>query len=158
MKTKENVMAVKPIPAGYHTLTSQLYVDDAAAAIEFYQKAFGAEVIDRAPDPSGKKVWHAALRIGDSMLFVNDIFPDMGGTKSVSSAWIYVTDCDAQFKRAVDAGATASMPPTDMFWGDRMGQVTDPFGQKWTIATHVKDMTPEEMKVAGEAFAASMKK
>lgn len=151
-------MPVNPIPEGYRTITPQLSIDGADKAIEFYQKAFGAEVMGRAPDPSGTKVWHAALRMGDSMIFVNDVFPDMGGTASHSSMWLYVPDADAAFKRAVDAGAKVSMPPADMFWGDRMGQVVDPFGQKWTIAMRVKEMTPEEMKAAGEAFAAQMKK
>ena len=151
-------MAVKPIPEGYHSLTPQLSIDGADKAIAFYQKAFGAEVRERAPDPSGKKIWHAALRVGSSMIFVNDVFPDMGGTPSQSSMWLYVPDVDAAFKRAVDAGAKVNMPVMDMFWGDRTGQITDPFGQKWTIATRVKDMTPEEMKAAEQAFIAQMKK
>src|SRR5580658_9197450 len=151
-------MATSPIPKGYHTITAQLSLDDAAQAIEFYRKAFGAEVIDKAPDPSGKKIWHAALRIGDSMLFVNDIFPEMGGSASHTGLWLYVNDVDASYKRAVDAGAKGTTPPADMFWGDRMAHVVDPFGQKWAIATRVKDMTPEEMKKAAEAFIASTKK
>jgi len=150
-------MAVSPIPKGYHTVTAQLAIDGAAKAIEFYGKAFGAEVIDQAQDPSGQKVWHASLRVGDSILFVNDVFPEMGGSASHSTLWLYVNDVDASFKRAVDAGAKAAMPPADMFWGDRVGQVTDPFGQKWALATHVKDMTPEEQKQAGDAFVAQMK-
>jgi uncharacterized glyoxalase superfamily protein PhnB len=151
-------MSVNPIPAGYHTLTAQLSIDGAQKAIDFYKAAFGAEVIDTAMDPSGKQIWHAALRIGDSMLFVNDVFPEMGGTPSQSSLWVYVPDTDASFKRAVGAGAKPTMPPADMFWGDRMGQVADPFGQKWNIATRTKNMTPAEMKAAGDAFVASMKK
>jgi PhnB protein len=150
-------MATSPIPKGYHSLTSQLSIDGAAAAIEFYKKALGAEVVDQAPDPSGKKIWHASLRIGDSMLFVNDVFPDMGGAPSHSSLWLYVPDTDASFKRATEAGATAKMPPTDMFWGDRMGQIADPFGQTWVLATRVKDLTPEEQKKGAEAFVAKMK-
>jgi uncharacterized glyoxalase superfamily protein PhnB len=149
-------MAVSPIPKGYHTVTAQLAIDGAAKAIEFYGKAFGAEVVDQAPDPTGKKIWHASLKIGDSILFVNDVFPDMGGSPSQSSLWLYVSDVDASFKRAVDAGGKATMPPADMFWGDRIGQITDPFGQKWCLATHIKDMTPEEQKKAGEAFVAQM--
>jgi uncharacterized glyoxalase superfamily protein PhnB len=149
---EEETMAVSPIPKGYHSITAQLSVEGATAAIEFYKKALGAEVVDMAP------VWHAALRVGDSMLFVNDVFPDMGGSASHSSQWLYVTDVDASFKRAVDAGAKAKTPPMDMFWGDRMGHIVDPFGQEWTLATRKKDMTPEEMKKAGEAFAAQMKK
>jgi PhnB protein len=151
-------MTVSAIPKGYHTITAQLAIDGAGKAIEFYKKAFGAEVVDQAADPSGTKVWHASLRIGDSMLFVNDVFTDMGGSPSHSELWLYVTDCDASFKRAVDAGAKGTVPPSDMFWGDRMGQVVDPFGQKWTIATHTKDMTPEEQKKAADAFVAQMKK
>lgn len=147
-----------PIPKGYHTVTPQLAIDGAETAIAFYQKAFGAEVVDKALDPSGQKVWHASLRIGDSMVFVNDVFPGMGGSQSSSSMWLYVADCDAAFARAVGAGATATMPPMDAFWGDRMGQVSDPFGQKWTIATHTKDMTPDEIKAAEAAFIASMGK
>jgi PhnB protein len=149
-------MSTTPIPAGYHTITAQLAIDGADQAIEFYKRAFGAELLDRSSDPSGTKVWHAALRIGDSMLFVNDVFPEMGSTASQSSLWLYVPDTDASFKRAVDAGARASMAPADMFWGDRMAHVVDPFGQRWTIATHIKDMTPEEQQKASEAFAAEM--
>jgi len=152
-------MSVKFIPTGYHTITTQLSVEGAAAAIEFYKKAFGAEQVGEVSiDPSGKKVWHSALRIGDSLFFVNDVFPEMGGTKSESSMWVYVTDCDASFKRATDAGGKPTMPPAETFWGDRMGQLVDPFGQKWVIATHVKDMTPAEMKAAEQAFVANMKK
>src|SRR5690348_6219480 len=106
-------MAVKPIPEGYHSLTTQLSIDGADKAIAFYEKALGAEVRERAPDPSGKKVWHAALRIGSSMIFVNDVFPDMGGAKSQTSMWLYVPDVDAAFKRATDAGAKVTMPVMD---------------------------------------------
>ena len=151
-------MSTRPIPAGYHSITAQLSLDGAEQAIEFYKKAFGAEVLDRALDPSGTKVWHAALRIGDSMLFVNDVFPEMGGEHSRSGLWLYVTDVDASFHRAVEAGAKGSQPPADMFWGDRMAHVVDPFGQKWALATRVKDMTPEEMKKAADDFIEQMKK
>lgn len=150
-------MTVKSVPEGYRTVTPTLSIDGAERAIEFYKKAFGAEELDRAPDPSGQKIWHAAIRIGDSIVFVNDVFPDMGGSQSQSSMWLYVPDADAAFKRAVDAGATVRMPPADMFWGDRMAAVSDPFGQKWTIATHIKDMTPEEMKAEQDAMIAKMK-
>jgi PhnB protein len=150
-------MAVSPIPKGYHTVTAQLAIEGAAKAIEFYVAAFGAEVVEQAPDPSGQKVWHASLRVGDSMLFVNDVFPDMGGSPSHSNLWLYVADVDGAFKRAVDAGANPAHPPSDMLWGDRMAQVADPFGQQWTLATHVKDMTPDETKKAADAFIAQMK-
>jgi PhnB protein len=151
-------MAVSPIPKGYHTVTPQLAIEGAATAIAFYAEAFGAEVVDRVLDPSGQKVWHASLRLGDSILFVNDVFPEMGGSPSQASLWIYVADVDGAFDRAIGAGAKATLPPADMFWGDRMAHVIDPFGQKWAIATRVKDMSPEEQKKAGEAFAAQMKK
>src|SRR5262249_20738531 len=117
----------KAIPDGIRTLTPQLAVDGCAEAIEFYKKAFGAEELRRANDPSGKKIWHAELKIGDSIFFINDTFPEMGGTASKSSMWIYSENVDSAFKRAVDAGATVKMPLADIFWGDRTGQVTD----KW---------------------------
>jgi PhnB protein len=143
-------MAASPIPKGYHSITAQLSIDGASAAIEFYKNAFGAEVVDQAPDPSGKKIWHAALRIGDSMLFVNDVFPEMGGSASHTGLWLYVTDVDAAYTHAVDAGAKGTTPPADMFWGDRMAHVVDPFGQRWALATRVKDMTPEEQGKAAQ--------
>jgi len=149
---------VKAVPEGMHTLTAQLGLDNAAEAIELYKKAFGAEELDRAPDPSGKKIWHAMLRIGDSMLFVNDIFPEMGGGKQTGILWLYTDGVDQWFKRATDAGMQVKMPLMDMFWGDRMGQVTDKFGVTWCLSQRVKDMTKEEMKKAGEEFAKSMKK
>ena len=152
-------MAVQPIPEGYHTVTPSLTIDGAAEAISFYEKAFGAQVVDSAPDPSGKKIWHAALRIGDSMVFVNDTFPEMGSPEpSRTRLWLYVPDVDASFARAVAAGAQVTMPPADMFWGDRMGGVQDPFGQKWTIATKVKNLTPEELQQAQAAVIAEMQK
>ncbi len=151
-------MSTSPVPAGFRTITPQLSIDGAQRAIDFYQSAFGAEVIDSAPDPSGTKIWHATLRIGDSMIMVNDVFPEMGGTASQSSIWLYVADTDAWFTRATTAGAKATMPPADMFWGDRTASIADPFGQKWTIATRVRDMTPAEQKAAGDAFIAAMKK
>jgi PhnB protein len=134
--------------------------DRVLEAIAFYEKAFGAEVHARAMDPSGTKIWHAHLQIGSSAIFVNHVFPEMdpGAKQSVSNMWLYVDDVDASYKRAVDAGATPGMPPADMFWGDRMGTLVDPFGQRWTVATHTKDMTPEEIASAEAAFVASMKK
>jgi uncharacterized glyoxalase superfamily protein PhnB len=149
---------VKPIPEGLHSLTPNLAVDGAAEAIEFYKRAFGAEELMRAPDPTGKKVWHANLRIGDSCLFVNDVSPEMGNFASSSSLWVYAPDVDGAFARATKAGAKAVMPPTDMFWGDRMATVTDKWGIKWNLATHTKDLTPEQMKKAQDAFVAEMAK
>jgi uncharacterized glyoxalase superfamily protein PhnB len=148
----------KAIPEGLHTLTTQLSIDGCDKAIEWFKRAFGAELLSRAPDPSGQKVWHASLRIGDSVLFVNDVFPNMGGGAETASLWLYSENVDAAWKRAIDAGAKQTMPPADMFWGDRMGSLIDPFGNRWTLAQHIKDLTPEEMKKAQDAFVASMKK
>jgi PhnB protein len=150
-------MSTRPVPAGYHTITAQLSLDRAAEAIEFYKKAFGAEEIDRALDAGGTKVMHASLRVGDSILFVNDVFPEMGGEHSRSGLWLYLPDVDASFHRAVAAGAKGTQAPADMFWGDRMAHVVDPYGQTWALATHVKDMTPEEQKKAADEFMAQMK-
>jgi PhnB protein len=148
-------MAVKPIPAGMHSLTPHIVVAGAAEAIEFYKKAFGAEEVSRAPDPSGKKVWHAELRFGDSAVFVNDAFPEMEASPAHASLWLYSADADAAFKRAVDAGAHVKMPPADMFWGDRMSVVRDRWGNQWTFAQRVKDLTPDEMGRASEEAAAA---
>jgi uncharacterized glyoxalase superfamily protein PhnB len=150
---------VRPIPEGMHSVTPQLTLKGCSEAIEFYKKAFGAVEISRAIDPSGAKVWHAALRIGDSTVFCNDDFPEMGSSPSGSQLWIYGDDVDGRWKRAVDAGAKVVMPLADMFWGDRMGVLTDRWGNQWSLSQRTKDMTPEEMKKAGDAFAAeAMKK
>lgn len=137
--------------------------DPCADAIEFYKKAFGAQELNRAPAPDGRRIMHAAMRIGGGIVFLVDDFPEFCGGKAASPRALngtpvtihrYVEDCDAAIKRAADAGATVQMPPDDMFWGDRYGVVTDPFGHSWSFATHVKDLTPAEM-AAGmkEAFA-----
>jgi uncharacterized glyoxalase superfamily protein PhnB len=123
---------VKAIPAHLGTITLQLNVNGASEAIACYQKAFGAEEVTRAPDPSG--------------------------TKSETDLWLYTDNVDALFKRATDAGLTVKMPPTDMFWGDRLATLKDPWGNQWTLAQHIKDMTPAEMKAAQDAFVASMKR
>jgi PhnB protein len=146
----------KAVPDGMHTLTTQLAIDGADKAIEWYKKAFGAELLSRAPDPSGKKVWHASMKIGNSVFFVNDVFPEMGGGKQTASLWIYTENVDQWWKRATEAGATATMPMTDMFWGDRMGSLKDPFGNSWNLAQHMKDLTPEQMKKAQDDFVAQM--
>ncbi|WP_243338375.1 VOC family protein [Anaeromyxobacter soli] len=153
---------VRPIPEGMHTLTPNLVIRGAAQAIEFYKRALGAQEVARMPAPDGKSIWHAELRIGDSMFFLNDEMPGMGtGAPSAAvpvpvTMWLYVPDTDAAFKRAVDAGGKPTMPPADMFWGDRCAGVADPFGYMWSFATHQKDLTPEEMRRAGEEFARSM--
>jgi PhnB protein len=144
-------MAVKPVPEGYHTITPALSLDDAAGAIEFYKRALGAEERYRMPTPDGK-IAHAELQIGDSIVMLSDMFEqsmgktpkDAGGT--TVSLFLYVEDCDEWFRRAVDAGATATMEPEDQFWGDRFARVTDPYGHDWSFATHKEDLTPDEME------------
>ena len=149
---------VQPIPEGFHTVTPHLVVSDAAAAIEFYQKAFGAEEVSRMPGPEGK-IMHAAIRIGDSPLMLNDEFPNMGtvGPKAIGGSAVtihlYVKDADAVWDSATKAGAKVIVPIDDMFWGDRYGVIEDPFGHRWSIATHTQDLTPEQvMEGAQKAF------
>jgi PhnB protein len=144
-------VAVKPIPDGYHTLTPYLIVKGAAAALEFYAKALGAQELVRMADPSGR-VGHAEMKIGDSPFMLADEFPEMGavappagGGHSVSFL-VYVPDVDAAFARALAAGAKAVRPVQDQFYGDRSGTLEDPFGHQWTLATHVEDVSPEEME------------
>jgi PhnB protein len=154
-------MAVKPIPDGYHTVTPYLAVDDAAEAIEYYKKAFGAKERVRMEAPGGK-VGHAELEIGDSLVMLSDSFPqastrspkELGGTSA--SVFMYVEDVDAVVKQAVDAGATVTMEVADQFWGDRFGSVQDPFGHLWSISTHVEDVPPEEMAERAKAAMAAM--
>lgn len=148
--------AVKPIPEGMHSITPHLTCAGAAEAIEFYKKAFGAVEMGRMAGPGGK-LMHAQLRIGDSPIMLVDEFPEWGGKgpKALGGTpvaiHLYVPDADAVFTTAVAAGATVKMEMADMFWGDRYGVVIDPFGHMWSIATHIKDMTPEEMAQAGKA-------
>jgi PhnB protein len=152
----------KPIPDGYHTVTPYITVKGAARAIDFYKRAFGAQEIERMMDPEGKLVMHAEIRIGDSVVMISDEFPQgscvspqtLGG--SAVSLFLYVADVDAAFKRAVDAGARSGMAPTDMFWGDRFGKLTDPFGHEWAMATHKEDLSAEEIKKRGAAAMAAM--
>lgn len=149
-------MPVKAIPDGYHTLTPYLVCRNAAEAIPFYEKALGATELYRMPGPDGS-VMHAELQIGTSRLMLSDENPQMGSTSPAAlggtpvSTFIYTEDVDAAFTRAVDAGATVKMPPTDMFWGDRFASVVDPFGHEWAMATHVEDVPPDEMMKRMEA-------
>ncbi len=146
--------SVKPIPDGFHTVTPHLVVKDAASAIEFYKRAFGADEVMRMPTPDGRKLLHAQIRIGDSTVMLVDEFPEwnslgpasLGGTGV--TIHLYVEDVDAFVERATGAGATVDMPVSDVFWGDRYGKLSDPFGHSWSIATHVADPTPEEMQAA----------
>ena len=151
--------AAKPVPEGYHTITPQLSLDNAAQTIDWYKRALGAEEIGRSLGPDGK-VMHAEIRVGNSIIMLND---EMGGGKSAKalggspiSLWLYVEDCDALHKRAVAAGATIPPGPmgemADQFWGDRCGAIIDPEGHHWTIATRKEDLTPEEMNQRAQEF------
>ncbi len=148
---------VTPIPDGMHTITPHLVCDGAADAIAFYVKAFGAIESGRLPGPGGK-LMHAQVRIGDSALMLVDAFPEMGALDpkalngSPVTIHLYVEDVDAVVAQAVAAGATVTMPVADMFWGDRYGQLRDPFGHHWSIATHQHDRTPDEMAAAMKAM------
>ncbi len=156
-------MAVKPIPEGFHTLTPHIVVGDAKKAIEFYKRAFGAQVLYVHHTPDGK-VMHATLKIGDSPFMLNDEFPSMGARSpqalggSPVTINIYVEDVDRLFNQAVSAGATVKMPLMDQFWGDRFGHIVDPFGHQWSLATHKEDVSPEEMEKRGKAAFAEMAK
>jgi PhnB protein len=147
--------AVKPVPEGMHTVTPHLVCEGAAAAIDFYTKAFGAVEAHRMPGPDGR-LMHAMIRIGDSQVMLADAFPEWGskGPKMLGGTpvtiHLQVPNADEVFQSAVAAGAEVRMPIADMFWGDRYGIVIDPFGHSWSVATHIKDMTPEEM-AAGKA-------
>ena len=150
---------VRPIPEGYHSLTPVLNVNDPAKALEFYARAFGAVELYRMTSPDGETIWHAEIQIGDSRLMLGGEHPEMGMSSptslggTASSVHVYVEDADAAFQRAVDAGATVAMPLMDAFWGDRYGQLTDPFGHRWSIATHIEDVGEEEI---GRRALASM--
>ena len=149
----------QPIPEGFHSLTPHVVVRGAADAIEFYKRAFGAEEVCRMNGPDGESVMHCELQIGSSRMMLADEWPGdptfgspatVGGTAVCMH--IYCDDADALYERATQAGAEPTMPMMDAFWGDRYGQVKDPFGHRWSIATHTKDVTPEEMAAAAEAF------
>ncbi|MCD0503591.1 VOC family protein [Bordetella petrii] len=152
-------MAVKPIPDDMHSVTPHLMCNGAAQAIDFYVKAFNAVELARLPGPGGK-IMHAMVRIGDSSIMLADVFPDMGcaaddpGSLKGSPVYLhlYVEDVDATMAQAQAAGATITMPATDMFWGDRYGQLTDPLGHRWSVATHKEDLTPEQIQKNMETF------
>jgi PhnB protein len=151
--------AKSPVPEGYHTVTAALTLDDAAKAIDWYKKAFGAEEVGRNAGPDGK-IMHAEIRIGDSRIMLSDPIMDGKGPKayggSPASLWIYVSDCDALYKRAVAAGATSTMEMGDQFWGDRFGAVSDPFGYRWSFATRKEDLTPAEIEKRQAEFFKSV--
>lgn len=148
----------KPIPDGFHTVTPHIVVNGAAKAIDFYKKAFGAEEICRMEMPDGSgAIMHAEIKIGDSIVMIAEDFPEMCGGKSRTptalgatpvTLHVYSENCDKAIEKAAKAGATVTMPAQDMFWGDRYGQVQDPFGHLWSFATHIADPTPDEMMAA----------
>ncbi len=150
---------VNPIPQGMHTVTPNLTLRDCAKAIDFYKRAFGAQEVSRMMAPDGRSVWHAELRIGDSMVFMSDEMPGMSRPAPSADApvpvtlWLYVPDTDQAWKRACDAGARSVGAPTDMFWGDRCAGCADPFGYVWTFATRQKELSADDMRRAGEKFA-----
>jgi PhnB protein len=148
---------VQSVPEGYHTATPYLVVRDASLAIDFYTRAFGATELFRMPGPGGR-IPHAELQIGDSRIMLSDESPEMGSRSpqtlggTGSSVFLYVDDADAVFKQALAAGANELAALQDMFWGDRFGKLADPFGHEWSVATHIEDVTPEEM---GKRMAAA---
>jgi PhnB protein len=154
----------KPVPDGYHTVTPYITVRGAAQAIELYKKAFGAVEKERMTGPDGTTVVHAEFTIGDSVVMISDEMPQMGisspSTLKGASGYLflYVPDVDAAFTRATEAGCKATMPPTDMFWGDRFAKLEDPFGQPWAMATHKEDVPPDEMARRAQAAMAAMGK
>jgi PhnB protein len=151
-------MTTKAIPDGMHTVTPHLICANAAAAIEFYKKAFNATETSRLPGPGGR-LMHASLRIGDSAVMLVDEMPEHGALSPKSlkgspvAIHLYVEDADAVAAQAVAAGAKTIMPVTDMFWGDRYGQLEDPFGHRWSVATHVRDVTPAELEQVMRAMS-----
>src|SRR5436309_13016236 len=159
----ERKIMTKAIPEGFHTITPSLVVSDAAQAIDFYKKAFGARENERFMAPDGKSVMHAHLEIGNSMLMLGSEFPphclspkSRGGTSV--SLHLYVENADAALERAVKAGCTAKMPMSDQYWGDRYGQVEDPFGHQWSLATPRQDLTADQIAANAKAFFANMAK
>jgi PhnB protein len=154
----------KAIPEGFHSVTPMFMFKDARKAIEFYQRAFGAQERFAMPGPDGKGVMHAEVRIGDSIIMMGEENPqqpcksaETTGSSPISF-YLYVENVDEAFRRAVEAGAETAMPVRDMFWGDRVGTVLDPFGYSWMLATHSKDLTPQEIQQGAQAAFAEMAK
>ncbi len=153
----------KPIPDGYHSITPSLTFKDTKAAVEFYRKAFDAKILDVFPNLNGQGIMHATLQIGNSIIMMGD---EMGPTSksaetvgaSPISLFVYVSNVDEAFNKAVQAGAKVIYPVAEMFWGDRAGNLMDPFGYQWMIATHKRDMTKDQIKKEAEVFFAQMAK
>jgi len=158
---RPKVKKVSPVPAGYHTATPYLTVNDGAGALEFYKRALGAREVMRMAAPGGK-IGHAEIRIGDSHIMLSDEFPgasqkapkSLGGT--TGSVMLYLPNVDAAFQKAIDAGCTSIMAPADMFWGDRFGKLEDPYGNQWGMATHKEDIPPKQLAERARAAMAAM--
>lgn len=152
---------VPPVPPGYHTVTPYITVTDSSEAIDFYKRALGAEEIFRMNGPGGK-VMHAEIKIGDSVVMLSDEWPNSGVKAPVNagcataSLMVYLPDVDASFERAINAGAKSTMAVQDMFWGDRAGQITDPYGHKWMLSTHIEDVAPADMERRQQEFLKKM--
>ena len=153
---------VAPVPAGYHTVTPYISLKGASKALEFYQRAFGAEVLVRMDMPDGR-VGHAEIKIGDSIIFLSDEMPMPGCARSpqtlgatTGGLYLYVEDVDKAFQQAVDAGGKVTSPVTDMFWGDRHGAFTDPFGHTWSLSTHTADLSPQQIDEGAKKWQAQM--
>lgn len=161
-RAKKTIKKVNPIPKGYHAISPGLVAKNAVDAIDFYKRAFGAKERNRSYMPDGKTLMHAELQIGDSIFMLSEEFPNMktlspqsiGGTSV--SMYTYVKDVDKMFEQALSAGGSVTMPIADMFWGDRMGQIIDPFGHIWTLATRTRNLSRKEMERAAQEWAASM--
>ena len=151
--------AAKAVPDGFHTITPQLALDDAAQAIDWYKRALGAREVNRSLGPDGK-IMHAELEIGSSRIMMNDVMPGSKGPAglggSPASLWLYVENSDALFDRAVKAGATVQMPMADQFWGDRAGAFLDPAGYSWWVATRKEDFTEAELQQRAAEFFKQM--
>jgi len=156
--------SVQRVPAGFHTVTPHLTVRSGVEMIEFYKRAFGAKELRRSVAPDGKSLLHADLQIGDSRVLLNDEFPQMGAVSPLGlnstpvTIHLYVEDVDSLYQQALGAGAKVVMPLADQFWGDRYGVVEDPSGHRWALASHVRDMSPEQMKAAAEAIFGAKEK
>ena len=157
--TQKAARSTQPIPPGMHTVTPHLICAGASDAIDFYKRAFGAVELSRMPGSDGR-IMHASIRIGDSVIMLNEEMPEWGalGPKALKGSpvtiHLYLEEADAAFEKAVGAGAKVTMPLDDMFWGDRYGKLEDPFGHQWSIGTHVRDVTPEEMQAAMKEMSA----
>ncbi|HEX7880798.1 MAG TPA: VOC family protein [Candidatus Eisenbacteria bacterium] len=151
--------AKSPVPEGYRTVTPILTFEECSAALDWYVKGLGAEIISKSPGPDGR-IMHSAFKIGDSMLMAHDTMMDGKGPKGFGGSpvalWIYVADCDALFNKAIAAGATQIRPVEDQFWGDRCGTLKDPNGLAWTIATRKEDLTGAELGQRAEVFFKQM--